>query len=186
MRIVAGRWGGRRIVAPKGEGASAVTRPTSDRVREAVFSALGDVGGMRVLDLFAGSGALGLEALSRGAAHAVLVERDRRALAALRANVEALGASRDEVEIVPRDARIALRTARERGDEYSLVFLDPPYRQAPALGAELEEGLKGLLAPGARVVCETDRRAPLELDLPCTLDRRYGDTRIRIHLHDTD
>lgn len=177
MRIVAGRYGGRRLTAPKGEG----TRPTSDRVREALFSALGPLDGARVLDLFAGTGALGLEALSRGAEHVVFVERDRRALTALRANVAALDVPPGAVEVRPGEARGALRAARERGDDYDLVFLDPPYRLAPALGAELTEGLAGLLAPGARVVAEMDRRAPLELGLPCTLDRRYGDTQIRIH-----
>jgi 16S rRNA (guanine966-N2)-methyltransferase len=177
MRIVAGRWGGRRIAAPKGD----ATRPTSDRVREAIFSALGDVGGARTLDLFAGTGALGLEALSRGAATVTLVERDRRALAILRDNVAGLEASAEEAVIVGAPARTALRTARERGDEYDLVFLDPPYRLAPALGPEIDEGLSALLAPGARVVCEMDRRAPLQLDLPCVFERSYGDTTIRIH-----
>src|SRR5262249_58893941 len=87
MRVIAGALGGRRLVAPRG----AATRPTSDRVREALFSALGDVGGARVLDVFAGTGALGIEALSRGAEHATFVESARPALAALRANLAALG-----------------------------------------------------------------------------------------------
>lgn len=177
MRIVAGRYGGRRITAPRGD----LTRPTSDRVREALFSALGPLDGARVLDLFAGSGALGLEALSRGAAHALFVEQDRRALAVVRGNLAALGIGEDAAEVRGGDARAALRTARARDDHYDLVFLDPPYRLAPALGSELTEGLTGLLAPGARVVAEMDRRTPLELGLPCVLDRRYGDTQIRIH-----
>jgi 16S rRNA (guanine966-N2)-methyltransferase len=177
MRIVAGRYGGRRLVAPKGD----LTRPTADRVREAVFSALGPLDEARALDLYAGSGALGLEALSRGAAHVLFVERDRRALDALRRNLATLQVAETDVEVRPGDARGALRTARARGEHYDLVFLDPPYRLAPALGSELTEGLAGLLAPGARVVAEMDRRSPLELDLPCTLDRCYGDTQIRIH-----
>ncbi len=177
MRVVAGQYGGRRIAAPKGD----LTRPTSDRVREAVFSALGPLDGERVLDLFAGTGALGIEALSRGAGPALFVEQDRRALAVLRENLTTLGIGGGDAEVRGSDARSALRTARARGDHYDLVFLDPPYRLAPALGGELTEALAGLLAPGARVVAEMDRRTPLELGLPCVLDRRYGDTRIRIH-----
>ncbi|HEY3018582.1 MAG TPA: 16S rRNA (guanine(966)-N(2))-methyltransferase RsmD [Solirubrobacteraceae bacterium] len=172
MRIVAGEWGGRRLVAPPGR----ATRPTSDRVREALFSILGPLAGERVLDLFAGSGALGLEALSRGAARATLVERAPAALRALRANVEALGASAD---VVAADARTFLRSAREQGAEYDLVFLDPPYRAATRLGRDL--GLELVLADGARVVAESDRRSPLDLGIPVTDERRYGDTLIRIH-----
>jgi 16S rRNA (guanine(966)-N(2))-methyltransferase RsmD len=174
VRVVAGAFGGRRLSAPAGS----ATRPTSDRVREAVFSILGPLDGERVLDLFAGSGALGIEALSRGAEEAVFVERDRRALAALRGNLEALGIDAD---VRPGEALRALRDAAARGEAYDLVFLDPPYRQAGGLGADISQGLAGLLAPGARVVAETDRRAPLELDWPIRTERRYGDTLIRIH-----
>jgi 16S rRNA (guanine966-N2)-methyltransferase len=177
IRVVAGRFGGRRLAAPPG----ASTRPTSDRVREALFSTLGDVGGARVLDLFAGSGALAIEALSRGAARALLVERDARAAAVARANLEALGIGPDEARVLRAPARAALRSARERGDAYDLVFLDPPYRDAPELGGELAEALRPLLSPGARVVAESDRRAPLELPLTLAHERRYGDTLIRIH-----
>jgi 16S rRNA (guanine966-N2)-methyltransferase len=177
IRVVAGRFGGRRLATPSGAG----TRPTSDRVREALFSTLADVGGARVLDLFAGSGALAIEALSRGAAHALLVERDARAAAVARANLEALGIGADEAQVLRAPARAALRAARERGDAYDLVFLDPPYRDAPGLGDELGEALRPLLAAHARVVAESDRRAPLELPLPLAHERRYGDTLIRIH-----
>ncbi len=176
MRIVAGRHGGRRLAAPPGRD----TRPTSDRVREAVFSILGPLEGARALDLYAGSGALGIEALSRGAASAVFVERDRRALAALQANLDALGI---EGDIRGADALAALRDARNRGETYDLVLCDPPYRLAPDLGGPLGEALAPVLAPGARVVTESDRRAPLDLDLESPIDeRRYGDTLIRIHL----
>jgi len=172
LRIVAGRWRGRRLVAPRGRD----TRPTSDRVREALFSILGPLDGERVLDLFAGSGALGLEALSRGAASATLVERAPAALRALRDNARDLGA---DAEIVAADARTFLRSAREQGAEYSLVFLDPPYAAATGLARELP--LAPVLARGARVVAESDRRAPLDLELPLTDERRYGDTLIRIY-----
>jgi 16S rRNA (guanine966-N2)-methyltransferase len=177
LRVVAGRFGGRRLATPAGAG----TRPTADRVREALFSILGPLDGLRVLDLFAGSGALAIEALSRGAAHALLVERDPRAAAVARANLESLGLGPEAARVLRAPAATALRSARERGDAYDLVFLDPPYRDAPALGAELGEALPPLLAPGARVVAESDRRAPLELPLPLLHDRRYGDTLIRIH-----
>jgi 16S rRNA (guanine966-N2)-methyltransferase len=181
VRVIAGEHRGRRLVAPPGRD----TRPTSDRVREALFSILGPLDGARVLDLYAGSGALAIEALSRGARSAVLVERDRRAVAALRANLDALGVAEPEAQVVAAPARAALKNARAAGDTYDLVFVDPPYRSAPELGQELSEALGPLLAAGGRVVSESDRRAPLELSMPLTLERRYGDTLIRIHTHGT-
>lgn len=178
MRIVAGVHGGRRIVAPPGN----TTRPTSDRVREALFSMLGPLDDHVVLDLFAGSGALGLEALSRGASRAVFVERDRRALAALRSNVAALGLPDERAQVISRDAGRVARDAAGRAEAYDLVFLDPPYRLAAGLGAALGATLTGLLAPGARIVTESPERAPMELtDVPLIQERRYGDTLIRIH-----
>ena len=177
MRVVAGRFGGRRLRAPPGR----ETRPTSDRVREALFATLGPLDGARVLDLFAGSGALAIEALSRGAASAVLVERDRRAAACARANLDALGLAEPEARLVVAPARTALKDASARAETYDLVLLDPPYRHAPALGRELSEALPPLLTDGARVVTESDRRAPLALELALTHERRYGDTLIRIH-----
>ena len=176
MRITGGFLGGRRLEVP-----SAI-RPTQDMVRQAVFSALAArVSEARVLDLFAGSGALAIEALSRGAATATLVERDARAAATIRANLEGLGLAEPRATLVVRPASAALGTALARGDAYDLVFLDPPYRQAPDLGADLTTSLEPLLAPGARVVTESDRRAPLDLALPVVHERRYGDTLIRIH-----
>jgi 16S rRNA (guanine(966)-N(2))-methyltransferase RsmD len=174
-RVIAGRFGGRRIAAPPGT----LTRPTSDRVREALFSILGArVAGARVLDLFAGSGALGLEALSRGAGAVTFVERAPAALRVLRANLEALGA---EAEVVRGDAPKWLRAASAGARQYDLVFLDPPYRQAEALGAELSELLPAVLGRDALVVAESDRRTPLELTIPTIDERRYGDTLIRFH-----
>jgi len=129
-----------------------------------------------VLDLFAGSGALGIEALSRGAARATFVERAPRALDALRANLDALRLA-DRARVVAGDALVALR----RAGKYDLVFLDPPYAMAPALGAALSRDLPAVLAPAARVVSESDRRMPLALELPLVRERRYGDTMIRIH-----
>jgi len=180
VRVIGGRLGGRTLVAPRGR----ATRPTPERVREAIFSILTDVSGSIVLDLFAGSGALAIEALSRGAAQATLVDSSHAAIAAIRTN---LAAVQIEAEALRMPALSFLRNARTHGREYDLVFLDPPYRQATALGRQLSEELPSVLAPGARVVVESDRRAPLELGLPAALDeRRYGDTVIHIYrLHDS-
>lgn len=184
MRVVAGRFGGRRLTAPRGD----ATRPTSDRVREALFQRLGPLDDLAVLDLFAGSGALAIEALSRGARRAVLVDSAPAAIRAAQANLAALGldASREqeiEVEVRRQDARAFLLSARAARHEYDLVLLDPPYRLAAGLGRELSPLLVEVLAPGGRVVSESDRRDPLDLDpdLPLTDERRYGDTLIRTH-----
>ncbi|HTM21589.1 MAG TPA: 16S rRNA (guanine(966)-N(2))-methyltransferase RsmD, partial [Kofleriaceae bacterium] len=153
MRIIAGSLGGRRLKAPPGD----ATRPTADRVREALFSILGPPPeGARVLDLCAGAGGLGLEALSRGAAAAEFVDSDRAALAALRANIDALGlgtASR----VHAGDARSVLRRL---AGPFHWVFADPPYRSglADQMLAELGDGR--LLAPDPVVVVEHDRRLP--------------------------
>jgi 16S rRNA (guanine966-N2)-methyltransferase len=174
MRVIAGRYRGTRLRAPRGE----ATRPTSDRVREALFSILASVQDARVLDLFAGSGALGIEALSRGAGSAVFVDSAPAAVAAIKRNLEMLEV---EAEVVRRPAIAFLEGAAIRGAEYDLVFVDPPYRLASVVGPKLAAALRPALATGARVVAESDRRAPLELDLPLADERRYGDTLIRIH-----
>jgi 16S rRNA (guanine966-N2)-methyltransferase len=175
MRVIAGRFKGRRLAAPAG----AQTRPTSDRAREALFSVLGPrVEGARVLDLFAGSGALGIEALSRGASEATFVETSAAALKSLNANLEPLEAVAETHRV---DARRFLGSASRAARQYDLVFLDPPYRLAASLGSALSEALPAVLAPGAVVVSESDRRSPLALDLPLLDERRYGDTLIRIH-----
>ena len=174
MRVVAGRFGGRRLAAPPGR----ETRPTSDRVREALFALLGPLDGLAVLDLFAGCGALGIEALSRGAATAAFVDSAPAAAKAVRANLDALAL---DAELRRQDARAFLRSARAAARQYDLVFLDPPYRLAAELGRELSQLLDGVLAPAGRIVSESDRRTPLDLELPMTDERRYGDTLIRIH-----
>ncbi len=175
MRVIAGRYGGRRLQAPRG----AATRPTSDRVREALFSILGGrTAGARVLDLFAGSGALGIEALSRGAAEATFVDSAAPAIRAVKANLEAVGA---EAEVRRAEARRFLADASGAARQYDLVFLDPPYRLAREMGGALTTALPSVLAPEALVVAESDRRGPLGLDLPLVDERRYGDTLIRIY-----
>jgi 16S rRNA (guanine966-N2)-methyltransferase len=173
VRVIAGAYKGRRLQTPPGLD----VRPTSDRVREALFSILGDrVDGSRVLDLFAGSGALAIEALSRGADSAVLVESDRRAVAAIRANLDAIGDAGARVE--PVDALAWLRRAR---GEYDLVFLDPPYSSARDLGGRLSQALPAVLSKDAHIVSESDKRDPLILDFPLEDERTYGHTRVAIH-----
>jgi 16S rRNA (guanine966-N2)-methyltransferase len=176
-RIVAGRARGRRLVVPDG----AVTRPTSDRVREAMFSTLtsllGDLTGMAVLDLFAGSGGLGLEALSRGAARSVLVERDRAVARTLRRNVDAVGLV--GAEVVTGDAATYL--AGNPAESFDLVLLDPPYAMPCAEVVGLLERLVSgsWLADGGVVVLERAARQP-EPAWPSPLgrvrERRYGET----------
>lgn len=182
MRVIAGRYGGRTLKAPRGRG----TRPTSERVREALFSQLADVAGMRVLDLFAGTGALGIEALSRGARSALFVEREARALRALKANLKALGIDSEQAHVSSTDALAAVQSARARGETYDLVFVDPPYGRARELGEALRAVLPSVLEQSARVVVEADRRAPVALGLPLLSLRRYGDTTITIYRNDRE
>jgi len=172
--VIAGTLGGRPLLAPRGR----QVRPTSDRVREALFSILGPLAGACVLDLFAGSGALGIEALSRGAATATFVDSSAVAITAIERNLRSLSLA---AEVVRQDAVRFLERACALPRQYDLVFIDPPYRQAAALGPRLGRPLAGVLAADARVVCESDRRAPAALELPLLDERRYGDTLIRIH-----
>ncbi|HEU0055171.1 MAG TPA: 16S rRNA (guanine(966)-N(2))-methyltransferase RsmD [Longimicrobium sp.] len=166
MRIVAGEWGGRRLQAPPGRG----TRPTTDRVREAWMSAVAPrLPDARVLDLFAGSGALGLEALSRGAAHATFVEHDAKALAALRANVAALGAE-ERTRIVRTDA-LKFAAGVEAG-AFDVAFADPPY----GTGAARAVADRFAEAPFAALLCVEHGKDDRLPDLPGLRTRRYGDT----------
>ncbi|MFN8158280.1 MAG: 16S rRNA (guanine(966)-N(2))-methyltransferase RsmD [Candidatus Nanopelagicales bacterium] len=182
-RIIAGAARGRRLKVPEG-----ATRPTADRVREALFSAiesrLGSLAGAHIADLYAGSGAVGLEALSRGAAHALLVERDRRALEVLKANAASLGL-RGAVPVGQDVTRlVAAAPSSAAHAPYDLVYVDPPYDHADT---EVEVVLAGLadhgwLAEGALVLVERSRRGAgflwpdgYEVDR----DRSYGDTLVR-------
>jgi 16S rRNA (guanine966-N2)-methyltransferase len=175
MRVVAGQFKGHPLRAPRRN-----TRPTLDRVREAVFSMLGPVEDLAVLDLYAGSGALGIEALSRGAASAVFVDSDAAATKTIRDNLERTRAT--GARVARADALAFLRNAARQGERWDLVFCDPPYRLAARLGEPLSRMLEPVLAPGARVVCESSHRQPLELELPLERERTYGDTRIAIYL----
>jgi 16S rRNA (guanine966-N2)-methyltransferase len=170
--VIAGAYKGRRLSTPAGQS----TRPTADRVREALFSILGPLDGERVLDLFAGSGALGIEALSRGAEEAVFVDSDRRAVDAISRNLEAVGV---RAPVHRRDALAYLRAASD--GPFDLVFLDPPYSSASELAGSLSNALPAVLSKAARIVSESDKRNPLELTLPLVDERVYGDTRIAIH-----
>ncbi len=176
-RIVAGTHGGRRLGTPAGTD----TRPTSDRVREALFSTLDslvDLSGARVVDLYAGSGAVGLEAWSRGAGHVLLVESDKRAARTARENATALDAG-DAVRLVVAAVDRVLATPPD--EPYDVVFADPPYRMPEdALGAVLAALVEfGWLAPGAVVVVERSSRSPEPTWVPGitgTSVKRYGET----------
>jgi 16S rRNA (guanine(966)-N(2))-methyltransferase RsmD len=177
MRVIAGELGGQQLVAPRGW----KVRPTSDRAREAIFSVLGErVGGARVLDLYCGTGALAIEALSRGAAEATLVDRDTRAAVG---NVERLGLA-ERVELVRADVARWLGN-RETGEEkpiFDLVFVDAPYRLADRVGQELDSKLPGLLSEGGRAIVESGARRPLRIDsLPRLRQRRYGAADVSIY-----
>jgi 16S rRNA (guanine(966)-N(2))-methyltransferase RsmD len=179
MRIIAGAFKGRRLAPVKGR-----IRPTAAMVREAVFNILGaGVPGERVLDLFAGTGALGIEALSRGAAAAVFVEEHPQSLKVLRRNLEDLGLL-DQTTVWPLPVAAALKKLAARGERFGLAFLDPPYHGGAAAALNGLAALS-LLRPGARVVVEHSRRetlpercGPLErLEV-----RRYGDTQVAFYL----
>lgn len=174
LRVTGGELRGRRLDVPGGG-----VRPTADRVRESLFMVLTPrLGGARVLDLFAGSGALGIEALSRGAASCVFIEANARVAAVLRSNLAALGLEeRSGTHVRPAEGWIP--EAARAGLRFDLVLLDPPYR-AGGVAAILGD-LAGLVAPGGLIAWEHDRRAGI---LPPGLEpvdeRRYGDTEVTL------
>ena len=174
MRIVAGSRKGARIFAPRGRD----TRPTGDRAREAAFNLIGPVDGMRVLDLFAGSGAMGLEALSRGAASATFVERDRTAAETIVRNLDKLALA--GATVVRDDAARALAAEAAAGRRYDLVLIDPPYRMLAGLLPKLATYLPTVVQPHGLVVIESDAREEPELPLPKRTSRRYGSARITV------
>ena len=174
MRIVAGSRKGHGLAAPKG----VVTRPTGDRVREAAFSLIGPVEDATVLDLFAGSGAMGLEALSRGALRCVFVERDREACRVIQGNLEKLRFT--GALVLNRDAASALRDDRARGHRYDLVLVDPPYEEWEHCSAALAELLPAVLEEDGVAVIETSAGVEPELPLDLVTSRRYGSARITV------
>ena len=170
MRIISGEWRGRPLAAPEGQ----ATRPTSDRAREGLFSILasriGSFEGLHVADLFAGSGALGLEALSRGASHCLFIESDREAAAAIRRNVDAFAASA-RAEVKAQGVEHVGQPPRP----HDILFLDPPYRSGLAAMALARVGNAGWVVPGGHVSVETDGE---RLDMPhgftVETERRFG------------
>ncbi len=175
MRIIAGSRKGARLFAPRGLD----TRPTGDRVREAAFNLIGPVDGAEVLDLFAGSGAMGLEALSRGAARAVLVEQDADAARTIVRNVDKLGLP--GAVVLKDDARRVLAAEAAAGRRYDLVLVDPPYTMLPTTLPMLATYLPAILSPDGIAVIESDARYEPELPLPKRTSRRYGSARITVY-----
>jgi len=180
MRIIAGAFKGRRLAPVKGR-----TRPTAAKVREAVFNILGPaVVGMRVLDLFAGTGALGIEAISRGASAAVFVEDHPEAVKALRRNLEDLGLQ-GQTKVWPLPVATALKKLAAQSERFGLAFLDPPYGGKEALAALNALAFLNLLEAKGQVVVEHSRRDTLPEEsgpLKRTEVRRYGDTQVAFYL----
>lgn len=173
-RIIAGSYGGRQLSTPQGD----ATRPTTDRVREALFSSLqsefGSLEGLRVLDLFAGSGAVGLEAASRGAAHVDLVENDRLAGQTIAANIKQLGCNVAQVRVQPVERFVLSSPAAA----YDLIFLDPPYVFAQEALQVLLVAISTWLSDDGVIVVERSRRDPVVWPEPLVglRDKKYGDT----------
>jgi 16S rRNA (guanine966-N2)-methyltransferase len=179
VRVIGGALRGRSLRAPRG----AATRPTADRVREALFGMLGDLSGSRVADLYAGSGALGIEALSRGAARAVFVDSSSAAVATVRHNLERLGIARHARVIQTRVERS--RAALLRSGPYDLILSDPPWDELDRALSALARLLRAeLLSTGSKVVVEHPARKPLERlprgDLGLLQRRTWGDTAVSI------
>jgi 16S rRNA (guanine966-N2)-methyltransferase len=175
MRIIAGEWRGRKLAVPEGM----ATRPTGDRVRETLFSMLasrlGSFNDLRIADLYAGSGALGLEALSRGAAFATFVEQDPRALAAIRSNVDSLGAG-EWTKVLPRSAE-SLRAQ----EPFDLVFADPPYAAGSGTRALRQILALGWVNGGGWIAIETEHGDGVD-PLGCTIDAERDVGRARVTL----
>jgi 16S rRNA (guanine966-N2)-methyltransferase len=180
MRIIAGSHKGARIFAPKGR----ETRPTGDRVREAAFNLIGPgyVEDANVLDLFAGSGAMGLEALSRGAAHATFVESERDACRAINRNLDKLGL--EGATVLCQDALTALRADARGGTRYDLVLVDPPYQRFSSLQNALIQHLPEILAPDGLLLVETAAAEEPDLPLAKRTSRRYGAARLTLFEHE--
>jgi 16S rRNA (guanine966-N2)-methyltransferase len=179
MRVSAGTHRGRRLRAPRG----AATRPTSDRVREAIFSIIGDCTDLRVLDLFAGSGAMGIEALSRGARSVTFIEGAPEAAACIRANLAALALT-ESARVVVRDWSVAVSQEAKRGAIYDLCVVDPPYSVVAGVSSTIAGALAPLLAEYATVILEGPAQGPVPtmdgIRVIDRSDRSYGSTRVSI------
>ena len=178
MRVIGGTLGGRQLLAPKGW----QVRPTPERAREAIFSALGDIEGLTVADLYCGTGALGIEAISRGAAFATLVDQDTRPAMG---NVHNLGLV-EKVDLIRAEASrwVTDAAATPMVRRFDLIMLDPPYNKAEELSLLLDASLPALLEPGGRVVAESSPGRPLDIpSLEVVRERRYGRTLVRFLQH---
>ena len=179
MRIVGGKYRHRLISFPDD---MAHTRPTKDRIREAVFSALGDINGYRVLDLYAGSGAMGIEALSRGASHATFVDVSALAIKTIKDNITSLKIDPSEYEIIKNRDLVAIESFKQRGLKFDLVILDPPYEQG-----EYEKIVEllcnnSLLSDSAIIVMEANRQITLEnIDYQKNKEYHYGEITVFIY-----
>jgi 16S rRNA (guanine966-N2)-methyltransferase len=174
LRIIAGSRKGARLFAPRG----LVVRPTGDRVREAMFNLIGPVDGADVLDLFAGTGALGLEALSRGAASAVFVDSDRTAAETIVKNLDKLGL--ENARVYREDAARRLATDAAASRRYDLVLVDPPYRMLSRFLPMLATHVPSVISPDGLVVVESEAKEEPELPLPLRTSRKYGSTRVSL------
>ena len=178
MRVIGGTLGGRQLLAPKGW----QVRPTPERAREAIFSALGDIEGLNVADLYCVTGALGIEAISRGAAFATLVDQDTRPAMG---NVHNLGLV-EKVDLIRAEASrwVTDAAAAPMVRRFDLIMLDPPYNKAEELSPLLDASLPALLEPGGRVVAESSPGRPLDIpSLEVVRERRYGRTLVRFLQH---
>ncbi len=176
MRIIAGSAKGRRLASPK----SSATRPVLDQVKESIFNILFDVGDLRVLDLFAGTGSIGLEAVSRGAREAIFVDNDRDAVSTIRENIERCGFE-NETRIISKHVESAIKILGKKDEPFDLIFIDPPYLKdlvVPTIAAVFEAGL---LAPDGQIITEHHPKEPIQ-GLPGGLgisdERKYGQTLI--------
>ena len=179
MRIIGGEYRSRLIEMPKG----VQIRPTQDRVREAVFNVLADVNGRRVLDLFAGSGAYGIEALSRGASYATFVENNSRCLEVIVSNLSSLEIPESKYTILRSSAYMALSRLEKDGEQFDLIFVDPPYHKDMAKKCLLYIDYYDILRQAGLVVVEHFKADSLEADLETLVpekERKYGDTVITI------
>ena len=183
MRIIAGSAGGRLLVAPKGMD----TRPTQDKIKESLFSILGgETDGARVLDLFAGSGALGLESISRGAEFAVFADKSRLAQEAVAKNIEALRLGA-QTELLRCHWKIALKKLEARGDRFDLIFLDPPYADDLLERAVAHIARFDILAPDGIMIAESPAEKELpKLSAPYRVAREYRYGRIKVTLYRRD
>lgn len=176
LRVTGGEFRGRKLVTPEGP----ATRPTASRVREALFSMLGPIHDARVLDLCCGCGSLGIEAVSRGAASAVLVDDAAAAATAARLNIETFGLN-DRIQVLELDALRAVQRLHGDEDRFDLILIDAPYSEAAKIVAPLDALIPGLLRPGGRVVLEGDRRHPPSLSLPIDREKTYRDVMVRLY-----